>query len=78
MTPMCPNCGEIREYLATIDVKGEIIDATEDEGLEKAQKLQVMGVPMMVFFDEEGKETSRADNLEDIQKVFENKSLLDV
>jgi len=74
MTPMCPDCGEIKEYLETLDLKGEIIDATTDEGLEESQKLGVMGVPMMVFFEKD-KETSRAEDIDDIKNVIENKSL---
>ena len=74
---MCPNCGEIKQYLETIDFKGEIIDASEDEGLEEAKKLGVMGVPAMVFIDKDGKEINRANNLDDIKKILENKSLLD-
>lgn len=78
MTPMCPNCAEIKEFLQTIELKGEIIDATTDEGLKEAEKLNVMGVPMMIFLDSEGKEKSRADNLDDIKKNLDNKSLLDI
>jgi len=77
MTPMCPNCGEIKEFLETLDLKGDIIDATTDEGLEESQKLNVMGVPMMIFFNGK-KETNRAESLDDIKKVLENKSLLDI
>jgi len=78
MTPMCPDCGEIKEFLEDIELKGEIIDAATDDGLEESQKLEVMGVPMMIFLDKDGKEENRADNLEDIKKILENKSLLDV
>ena len=77
MTPMCPNCGEIKDYLAGIELKGDIIDATTDEGLEEAKKLGVMGVPTMIFLDED-KEVNRADNLDDIRNIIENKSLKDV
>lgn len=78
MTPMCPNCGEIGQFLDTIKLQGEKIDATTDEGLEEARKYKVMGVPMMVFFDKDGKEVTRADNIDDIKKVLDNKSLLDI
>ena len=78
MTPMCPDCGEIKDYLGTIELKGEIIDATTDQGLEIAEALGVMGVPTMVFVDKTGKETNRADNLDDIRKILDNKSLLDI
>lgn len=78
MTPMCPDCGEIKEYLTTISFKGEIIDATTDEGLEESQNLGVMGVPCMVFLDNNGKEETRATDIDEIKNVIENKSLLDV
>ena len=78
MTPMCPDCGEIKEYLTTIQFKGEIIDAATDEGLEESQKLGIMGVPCMVFLDKDGKEETRATDIDEMKKVLENKSLLDV
>jgi len=78
MTPMCPNCGEIAEYLETAELKGDIIDATTDEGLEESRKLNVMGVPLIVFFDKGGKEMNRATEIDEIKKILENKSLFDI
>jgi len=78
MTPMCPNCGEIKEFLNDVKMKGEIIDASEDEGLDQARDLGVMGVPTMVFLDKDGKEETRAGSLDEIKTILENKSLLDV
>jgi len=78
MTPMCPNCGEIKEFLKGVKLQGDIIDATEEEGLEEAKKLAVMGVPAMIFLDENGKEETRATDLDSIKTVLENKSLLDI
>ena len=37
MTPMCPDCGEIKEFLQDMKLKGEIIDAATDKGLEESQ-----------------------------------------
>ncbi len=78
MTPMCPNCGEIAEFLDTIELKGEKIDATTDEGLEESRKYRVMGVPLMIFFDKDKKEVNRATSIDEIKKLLENKSLLDL
>ncbi len=75
MTPTCPNCTEIKEYLETAGVSGEIIDASEEAGFEKAKEYGVMGVPLMIFFNDKGSELNRADNIDDIRKVIENKSL---
>jgi thioredoxin-related protein len=78
MTPTCPNCGEIKEHLPEFRVKGKIMDAATDEGLEAAQVHSVMSVPTMIFLDKAGKEVNRANTLEDIKKIMHNKSLLDV
>jgi len=78
ITPMCPDCSEIKEFLETIKLKGEIIDAATDKGLEESQKLGIMGVPMMVFLDKDGKEVNRAEDLDDIKNILENKSLLEM
>ncbi len=81
MTPMCPNCQEIKEWIKSsgeLKIIGKIVDATEDEGMEEARKLGVMSVPTMVFLDEDGKEQARATSLDEIKKIIENKSLLDL
>jgi hypothetical protein len=78
MTPMCPNCGEIQEYLKTVKLQGKEFDATTDEGLTEARESAVMGVPTILFVDKSGKELSRATKIDEIRKVLENKSLLDV
>jgi glutaredoxin len=78
MTPTCPNCGEIKEHLDEFKVKGKLMDAATDEGLEAAQDYSVMSVPTMIFLDKNGKEVNRAHNLDDIRKILENRSLLDL
>jgi hypothetical protein len=79
MTPMCPNCGEIHEWLEEnpeIMSKGEEIDATTKEGLEKAKKLEVSGVPTIVFMKNNEK-VGKAHDIDEFQKFVENKSLKD-
>ena len=78
LTPMCPDCSEIKEYLETVQLKGEIVDAATDEGLEESQRLNVMGVPTIVFLDKDGKEVNRAGDIDEIKKILENKSLLEI
>jgi thioredoxin-related protein len=78
MTPMCPNCSEIHEYLETIDVKGSEVDASTEEGLEQAQGYGVMSVPTMVFLDKQGKEINRATTLAEVKRILSNRSLLDL
>jgi glutaredoxin len=75
MTPMCPDCGEIKEFIKQQDIKGEIIDATVDAGLELAQKYEVTNVPTVVFLNENEEVVSEASSVDDIKKILENKPI---
>lgn len=78
MTPMCPNCGEIKDWLEEnpkLLEKGEIIDATRPQGLQKAKDYGVDGVPSIVLLDDKGKKISIARDLEEFQELAENKTL---
>jgi hypothetical protein len=78
MTPMCPNCAEIHDYMASVKVPGDEIDATDDVGMEMAQKFEVMSVPTLVFLGEDGRERARATNITEVERIVSNKSLLDL
>ncbi|MGM5483080.1 MAG: thioredoxin family protein [Nanobdellota archaeon] len=78
-TPMCPNCEEIHDWLEEhedILKKGKEIDATTKEGLDKAKQYGVSGVPTIVFL-KNGEKVKSVDNLEDFEKILDNKSLSD-
>lgn len=77
-TPTCPKCPKIKEFLGGVKIEKEMIDASTPEGLEKARELNVISVPAVIFFDENGKEVSRANTIEEIKRVVENKPLSDV
>ena len=78
---MCPNCQEIKEWLSSSDevkITGDVIDATDDDGMELSKKYGVMSVPTMLFLNEKDEEETRATELDEIKKVLKNKSLLDI
>jgi len=77
-TPMCPKCTALKEDMKSIQIEGEVVDATTPEGLEQARKYQVATVPTVLFFNEKGEVISTAYNLEEVKRVVENKSLEDV
>ena len=74
-TPMCPKCPKIKEFMEDKKLEKEWVDAATKEGLEKARELGVSGVPAVIFFDENGKEVTRATTIEEVKRVLENKQL---
>lgn len=79
-TPMCHKCPYIKEFLDSnvAHLKKEWIDASKKEGLEEAKKYNVSSVPTIIFFDEKNNITANCHNMEEIKRVVENKSLMDI
>ena len=77
-TPMCPNCFAVKEFMKTVQLEGENIDATQPEGVKEAIKFEVMSVPTMIFLDKEDKIISTAYTIDEIKRVIENRSLADL
>jgi ribonucleoside-triphosphate reductase len=71
---MCPNCPKVKEFMKTVDMKGELVDASTDEGLMQAEKFNVASVPTVVFLDDD-KVRSVACSVEEIKRVVQNKTL---
>jgi alkyl hydroperoxide reductase subunit AhpF len=74
-TQMCPNCPAVKEFMKTVDMKGEEIDASTKEGLEQARKFNIMAVPKVVFLEDD-EIKSEAETIEEIKRVIDNKSLV--
>lgn len=74
-TPMCPNCPKVKEFMKTVDMKGEIIDASTKQGLEQASKFDIMAVPTVVFLEDDNVK-SVAHSVEEIKRVTQNKTLV--
>ena len=75
-TPMCPKCPKIKEFMENKNLEKEWVDCATPKGLEKARELNVMNMPTVVFLDENGKEVSRASDIEEIKRVLDNKQLV--
>jgi len=69
-TLTCPGCFSVKEFMDAVDIEGEKIDASTDEGLDKARELEVNAVPTVIFFDGD-KELARAYSVEEIKKILE-------
>lgn len=77
-TPMCPKCPSIKEFMKTIKIEGQLVDATTSEGLDEARKYKVASVPTVLFLDDEENIVAQAHSLDEIKRIVQNKSLIDV
>jgi thioredoxin-related protein len=67
-TKYCVACAPVKKFLEQKALKGELVDASENE--EAALKYGVRSVPTVVFFDEEGNEFGRANNVSDVRSIL--------
>jgi len=53
-TPTCIKCKRLKSYLSGLkdNIEKNEIDASTEEGLEKARALKVSSVPTIVFYDD--------------------------
>ncbi|GEM_PF-5531995 len=70
----CTKCPGAREFLKTVDIPGDEIDATEDSGFEEARKYKVMATPTIIFFGESEKEIARLLDLEELKEFLKKNS----
>ena len=73
-TPMCPNCPKVKDFMKTVKMEGELIDASTKEGLAQAAKFDVMSVPTVIFLEGDVVK-SVASLVEEIKRVTQNKTL---
>lgn len=71
MRKTCPNCPPVKNYMATVNFDGKIIDVDTDEGLREAASKGVFSAPTVIFYDESGNETGRGHTVEEIKSVLE-------
>ena len=66
-TSHCPRCPQVKKYLEQRkDIEGSWIAADTDEGLNEARKHQIMQVPTVIFFENNG-EIGRAGTIAEIE-----------
>lgn len=72
---MCPNCPKVKDFMKTVSLKGELVDASTPLGLEQAQKFDVGSVPTVIFLEDDNVK-SVAHSVEEIKRVIQNKTLV--
>lgn len=65
----CPNCPPVKNYVSNLNMKGLFIDVDTDEGLSTAAKKGVFATPTVIFYNEDGIETSRCHTVEELEKI---------
>jgi len=66
----CPNCPPVKEFMAGLEMPGRSIDVDTNEGLAEAAKKGVFASPTVIFYSENGIETARCHNVEELEAVF--------
>ncbi len=66
----CPNCPPVKEFVSNLNMEGKNFDVDSEEGFSKATKKGVFASPTVIFYDNEGNETSRFHNVEELEMHF--------
>lgn len=69
----CPNCPPVKAFMEehSADFSGRAIDVDTKDGLAEAAKKGVFASPTVIFYNEQGVETARCHNVEELEAVFE-------
>jgi len=70
-TPTCIKCPAVKDYLETVSMQGEHVNAATPEGLDKARKFGVMSTPTVIIFNDSDEEINRAQRLPEIRSCFQ-------
>ena len=66
----CPNCPPVKDFMANLELSGRNIDVDTEEGLAEAASKGVFASPTVIFYNEQGIETARCHNVEELEAVF--------
>lgn len=66
----CPNCPPVKNFVLGLSLQGSVVDVDTEEGLSEAAVKGVFSAPTVIFYDERGKEVSRAHNVPDLEEIL--------
>lgn len=67
----CPNCPPVKQYMANVNLEGNMIDVDTPEGLSQAALKGVFAAPTVIVYDENHNEIARGHNVEELTAIFE-------
>lgn len=68
----CSNCPTVKKFMAELNMAGCSIDVDTEEGVSVAGNKGIFSSPTVIFYDEEGIETTRCHNVEELESLFKN------
>lgn len=71
-TPTCPNCPSVKEFMKTLDIPGEVVNAATMEGSVLAAKFGIMAVPTVLFFNQENEVVEKAQSVPQVRRVVDS------
>ena len=71
-TPTCPNCPSLKEFMKTVSIQGEIVNAATTEGSVLAAKFGIMAVPTVLFFNGENEVLHIAQSVSQVRRVLDS------
>lgn len=69
-SPICVKCPPVKEYIKNISIKGIEYDVTNEDGLNEAQKYNIMSTPSIVLFDNNDNIIKVVNSLSEIKKIL--------
>lgn len=66
----CPNCPPMKQFVETLDVKGDYVDVDQEEGLQLAVSDNVYTAPTVILFNEKQEELFRTDNVPGLEEFL--------
>lgn len=66
----CPNCPSVKDHVKNLDLNGEYLNASKPDGLKLAREYNVMAVPTVIFFDNNGDVLEKAHSKNEIDNVL--------
>lgn len=71
-TPTCPNCPNVKEFMKTVDIPGEVVNAATMEGSVLAAKFGIMAVPTVLFFNKDNEVIEKAQSVPQVRRVIDS------
>ncbi|MCL2519776.1 MAG: hypothetical protein FWE37_02050 [Spirochaetaceae bacterium] len=66
----CPNCPSVKSFVEALAVNGQHLSVDEEANFALAKAKKVLAAPTVIFYDVNGNELCRANNLNDLQSLF--------